>query len=315
MAAESIVNARQWSARMRLLISCLAPLTVIGVVAWRWSSVSAGLAAMSDADREWLIVAGTAATLTWAASSCCQMGATLAPLPVKRVFAVQVAGSFVNHIVPAGLGIAGLNVRMLMRCGLSKEKATGAVSLNVVAGVVLHIVVLAGLLAAHSSAGYGGYSLLPVVLSVAGLAAGLTLAGWIVARRSDRWKLRLVELLRDSRDVLCHPRRSLLLWSGSAAVPALHVLTLAAVLHSLGQPAPLLIVALAYLSASAAAAFVPSPGGFGSLDVALLTALTASGLTTQAALTTVIGYRLVTVWIPLLPGAGSLLLLMHRRLV
>lgn len=314
MTAEGTVGTpgTMQSARLRILIGCIAPLLLMSILVWRWSSVTAGLTAMSAADRAWLILAGSAAMLTWAAASCCQLGSTMAPLPVKRVFAVQVAGSFVNHLLPGGLGIAGLNLRMLMRCGLSREKAAGAVSLNILAGVVLHVLTLAVLLALHSSA---GYSLTPVLIFLAVISAAVTAAGWLLSRRSPRWKIRLQGLLQDSRAVLCHPGRSLMLWTGSAAVPALHILTLAAVLRSLGQPAPLLVIALAYLSASAAAAMVPSPGGFGSLDVALLAALTTTGMTTHTALSAIIGYRLITVWIPLIPGACSLLVLMHRKLV
>ena len=92
-------------------------------------------------------------------------------------------------------------------------------------------------------------------------------------------------------------------------------MTLLAVLRSLDLPQPVTAVTLAYLGASAIAAFIPSPGGFGGLDVALVAALASLGTPTTHAIAAVIGYRLLTVWIPLLPGAATLAVMLHRRLI
>src|SRR2546429_504176 len=85
--------------RGRLLIAGAAPIVLIALLVWRWSTVDAGTDAMVRADRMWLIGALLTVGLTWVAGSCCQIGATTATLPVGRVFATQVAGSFVNHVL------------------------------------------------------------------------------------------------------------------------------------------------------------------------------------------------------------------------
>ena len=74
-------------------------------------------------------------------------------------------------------------------------------------------------------------------------------------------------------------------------------------------------VALAYLVASSVSALVPSPGGFGALDVALVAGLVAVGTPSATALATVLAYRLLTVWVPLVPGACVLAVLLRRRVI
>jgi uncharacterized membrane protein YbhN (UPF0104 family) len=54
------------------------------------------------------------------------------------------------------------------------------------------------------------------------------------------------------------------------------------------------------------------PGGLGSLDAALALALTAAGVPGLAAVSTVLGYHLLTGWLPMAPGLLVLALLARR---
>jgi uncharacterized membrane protein YbhN (UPF0104 family) len=289
------------------LIAGSAPIVLIALLVWRWSTVDAGTDAMARADRLWLLGALASVGLTWVAGSCCQMGATTESLPMGRVLATQVAGSFVNHVLPAGVGVAALNLRMLRRCGLSRSGAAGAVGLNAAAGFIVHAIALVALLFAFGARGTRLDR--TVVLAIAGgVLVGAVVLGLIALRMAP-------QVGRSLAMALAHPGRAVMLWVGSAAVPALHIVTLTAVLQALDRPAPIGTLAVAYLGASAVASIIPSPGGFGGLDVALLAALTATGITTSAAAAAVIGYRLLTVWLPLLPGAATLVLLLRRRII
>jgi uncharacterized membrane protein YbhN (UPF0104 family) len=85
---------------------------------------------------------------------------------------------------------------------------------------------------------------------------------------------------------------------------------LIAVTQAVELPLPPARVALLYLAASSAAALLPTPGGLGSLDAALALALTAAG---APAASVVLGYRLLTVWLPLVPGLLVLGVLIRRK--
>lgn len=72
---------------------------------------------------------------------------------------------------------------------------------------------------------------------------------------------------------------------------------------------------LAYLLASGAAVLLPTPGGLGSLDAALVLTLSAAGVPGAAALSPVFGYRLLTAWLSLSPGLLVLVLLVRRSVL
>ncbi|WP_408954309.1 lysylphosphatidylglycerol synthase domain-containing protein [Kribbella solani] len=66
------------------------------------------------------------------------------------------------------------------------------------------------------------------------------------------------------------PGRALALWGGSLAFPLLQAAGLVAVGRALELPVPALHMALAYLAATVAVALVPTPGGIGSVEAALV---------------------------------------------
>jgi uncharacterized membrane protein YbhN (UPF0104 family) len=236
-----------------------------------------------------------------------------------------VAASFANHVLPGGSGRLAVTVRFLRRRGFSRADAAGAVALTMLAGAVTHAVLLVVALVAAPDAltaasGLGdppGFAAEPWSWALAVVLALPVAAALALAAR--RWSGRAVGHARAQLSVLVAvlrtPRRAVQLWLGALAVPVLHCLTLYAVLLSLGGGVPLVPVALAYLVASAASALVPSPGGFGALDVALVAGLVAVGTPSGTALATAVAYRLLTVWVPLLPGACVLAILVRRRVI
>jgi uncharacterized membrane protein YbhN (UPF0104 family) len=78
---------------------------------------------------------------------------------------------------------------------------------------------------------------------------------------------------------------------------------------------PAIHVALAYFAASTMAGSVPTPAGLGSIDAALAVALITAGAPAAGATSTVLGYRIITVWLPLLPGALTLGALVRRKVL
>jgi uncharacterized membrane protein YbhN (UPF0104 family) len=287
--------------------------------------LDAGSDSVARADLAWLALAAAGTVLLWTAGTVSQLGSVARQLPLCRLFAVQIAATFANHLLPGGSAGLAVNVRFLRRHGLSRADAVGAVALNMLAGVVTHTGLLAIALVAAPDAltaalgpgrlpGFAGQPrswALSVPLAVA-LASGLVWAG-------RRWGARAARHVRAHLSVLGAvlrtPRRAAQLWLGSLAVPVLHCLTLYAVLLSLGAGVSLVPVALAYLIASSLSALLPSPGGFGALDVALVTGLVAVGTPSATALAAVLAYRLLTVWVPLLPGACVLAILVRRKVI
>ncbi|AOR30226.1 hypothetical protein BFF78_03355 [Streptomyces fodineus] len=276
-----------------------------------WPALESGAGRLAGADQGWLLLGATAAVGTWAASALAQQGAVVRRLPRPRLVAAQFAASAANHLLPAGLGAGAVNLRFLMRCGLPAGRSASALAVKATAGAAVRLALIA-LLAPACPGLLRPPHLTPTTLAVA--LGGLVL---LAALPATPWWARcrraLSAVLADIRALHACPARAVALWGGSLAFAALHCLVLIAVTQAIELPLPPLQVALLYLAASSAAALLPTPGGLGSLDAALALALTVSGAPGSAAASAVLGYRLLTVWLPLLPGLLVLALLVRRK--
>ncbi|MEV0174658.1 lysylphosphatidylglycerol synthase domain-containing protein [Streptomyces sp. NPDC050803] len=293
--------------------SLVVLLAAVWLARRHWPVLETGAVRLAVADQGWLLVAGTAAVGTWLCSALAQQGAVSRRLPPGRLVAAQFAASAANHVLPAGLGAGAVNLRFLMRCGLPAARSATAVAVKGTAGVIVRGVLIAVLTVAcpgvlrvpEASPG------LPVVLLAAAVVAGVSalLAGPL----RQRCRGALGAAVADVKAVHARPHRAAALWGGSLAFAVLHCSVLIAVTQAVALPLPPARVALLYLAASSAAALLPTPGGLGSLDAALAFALTAAGAPGAAAASAVLGYRLLTVWLPLLPGLLVLGVLVRRR--
>jgi undecaprenyl-diphosphatase len=97
-----------------------------------------------------------------------------------------------------------------------------------------------------------------------------------------------------------------LLFGGSALVTLAYIAGLEASVLAFGATAGIAAVGAVYLGAALIAAVSPTPGGLGAIEAALITGLTGIGVSSGAAVSAVILYRLATYWLPVVPGWLSL---------
>ncbi|MDO0936332.1 lysylphosphatidylglycerol synthase domain-containing protein [Streptomyces sp. DG2A-72] len=283
-----------------------------GLAARHWPVLDAGADRLAVADRGWLLMAGVPATLAWASSALAQQGAVREVLPAGRLVTAQFAASAASHLLPAGLDAGAVNLRFLMRCGLPRARAATALAVKSTAGAAARAVPVAVFAVLCP-----GVPRLPSVgagklLAAGALVAAVLAAAVVVTRtRLRRW---LADAVADVRAVHASPPRTAALWGGgSLTFAALHTGVVIAVVRALDVPLSAGAVALACLAASSAAVLLPTPGGLGSLDAALAWALTAAGAPGSAGVSAVLGYRLLTVWIPLVPGLLVLAVMVRRK--
>ncbi|MFE6617973.1 YbhN family protein [Streptomyces sp. NPDC057740] len=311
MTSEHLLDAPQrrrayWHAALTLVV-----LTVVVCLARRhWPVLETGAVRLAVADRGWLLAAALATLATWPCSALAQQGAVPGRLPPGRLVAGQFAGSAANHVLPAGVGAGAVNLRLLVRCGIPIADAATAIVVKGTAGALVRGALLAVLFAAC-----------PGVLRVPHLGGGFLLAACtltagalvLVAGPLRVWCRRALGAVRSYAGALhARPVRAAALWGGSLAFVSLHCAVLIAVTRAVALPLPPARVALLYLAASTVAALLPTPGGLGSLDAVLAFALTTGGAPVAAAASAVLGYRLLTVWLPLVPGLGVLGILVRR---
>ncbi|MFI5972033.1 YbhN family protein [Streptomyces sp. NPDC051452] len=302
-------------------VVCLVPFALVAVAAVRHRSVLAeGLGQLRTASWPWLLAAVAATCLTWVAAAFTRQGAVVQPLPRGRLLATQFAAGAANHLLPGGLGAGAVNLRFMAVCGVSLARSSAALALYLVAECVGRLGLLAALLIAFPDALRLGSlapagSALPVLLGAAALFAVAAAVLALVTRLRARVLAFARDALGEARSVHRRPARALALWGGSLAFPALQAAALTAVGQALRLPVPAAHMALAYLAATAAVAVVPTPGGLGSVEAALIVALVAVGGPGAGATAVVLAYRIITVWVPLVPGALTLGALVRLKVV
>ncbi|MFF7372830.1 lysylphosphatidylglycerol synthase transmembrane domain-containing protein [Streptomyces tricolor] len=302
-------------------VLCLVPLVLVAVAAVRHRSVLAeGFGHLRSASWPWLLAAACATCLTWVAAAVTRQGAVLQPLPKGRLLATQFAAGAANHLLPTGLGAGAVNLRFMTVCGVPPARSSAALALYLLAESVGRLGLLAALLIAFPDALRLG-ALLPdgSALPLLPAAVGLLVAAGAVPVLVRPLRARLAGFVRDAlgevRSVHARPARALALWGGSLAFPALQAAGLVAVGQALRLPVPPAHMVLAYLAATVAVALVPTPGGLGSVEAALVAALVAAGGPAAVATAVVLAYRIITVWLPLVPGALTLGALVRMKVI
>ncbi|WDF35453.1 lysylphosphatidylglycerol synthase domain-containing protein [Streptomyces sp. T12] len=294
----------------------LAVLVAVACLARRhWPLLETGAVRLAAADQGWLLVAATATLATWPCSALAQQGAVLRRLPPGRLVAGQFAACAAGHVLPAGLGAGAVNLRFLIRCGIPIAGAATAVAVKGTAGAIVRGALIAVLVAAcpgvpHLPRVSGGLLITVGAVATAAAAAAVALSAGPLRARCRR---ALAGVRAYIAAVHARPARAAALWGGSLAFVTLHCVVLIAVTRAVALPLPPARVALLHLAAGAVAALLPTPGGLGSLDAVLALALTAVGAPAAAAASAVLGYRLLTVWLPLVPGLVVLAVLVRRR--
>ncbi|WP_415925879.1 lysylphosphatidylglycerol synthase transmembrane domain-containing protein [Streptomyces sp. AK02-04a] len=300
----------------------LLPLLAIGTwAAVDWRAVSEGAARLAAADPRWLLAGVFFTCLGWVAAACVRQGALPERLPPGPLLASQFAAGAANHILPASIGAHAVTLRFLQRRGIPLARATASLALYSLVKPMAKTVVLVVFLVAFPDALRLGdltpdtwTSLMAAGAAVLGLATAALLL--TVVRPLRRPALGFVRTaLTEARTLHTRPSRVLALWGGSAVAPVLQGSVIASVGFSLGLPLSWAQVVLALLLASTAVGAVPAPGGIGPVDAAMVLTMAAYGAPVSLATATVIGYRVLTVWIPLLPGALVLSALVHREVL
>jgi uncharacterized membrane protein YbhN (UPF0104 family) len=326
---------------VQLAIGMLVACAVLGIAVLHRGNIAAGSNSLASADREWLLLAAAASAGLWLAGAASQLGAISIRPPLGRLVAVQVAASFANHVLPAGVGGMTVNVRFLRRQGLSSASALGAVAVCATATGLTHALLLGAAFLAAPAVLARLASLAHLDRAAAGLAAvdsnvhwfeaaaaGSVIVALLVVARSRNTRTASMNPGRAARAagwfrgearalrvVLRDPRRAAQLWLGTSSSALLHGIALVAVVRSLTPAVAVTSTLLVYLGASALSALIPAPGAIGPLDVMLVGGLTGLGLPATTAVAAVLGYRLVTVWVPLVPTAIIFAELVRRKII
>lgn len=303
--------------RPRTVVSIIAATFAVYVLAGQLSDVNFG-AVFSEMSWFWATAATVASLLTYVGAAV-----TIAPLspvqiPAMRWLAAQFASEFVRLVAPAAVGSAGTNARVIQKAGVPASLALATVG---VATVVTFITTVVAFVAVTlvSSADIGLEFEAPstqvwvIVGVLAVVIAGAFLVPvtrrMIINRIKPTWAdfgPRFLEVVRD-------PRRLAISVGGTLLMSLSYAVTLYASVRAYGEDVPIAAAVAVYLGAGLLGTVAPTPGGIGAVEAALVAGLSAVGVTSGTALLAALLYRLVTFWLPALPGWISFQYLQSRN--
>lgn len=240
-------------------------------------------------------------------------GSRVVPLPARRAVPAVLATTAANAVTPAGIGGTLLIIRIHRKSGLTAEEAAAAAGLRTAFGALVACTTTAIVASTVGmerlpSSRTGLYVGLTVVAALVGLAVAMP--------ATHRRALNAVKRLAVAVSaVLRRPRCLASLLVGCAGVTFAQLVTLQGAVHAVGGSLTTTQLLVTLLGSAAARSAVPSPGGVGPIEAALVAGLHALGLGLAAAVTGVVVYRVAGHLLPVLAGTVSLRTLHRRALV
>ncbi|MDN4477864.1 lysylphosphatidylglycerol synthase transmembrane domain-containing protein [Demequina sp. SYSU T00039] len=284
----------------RTVATIALALVAVAVIAVQFNTEDF-LDAVQQANPWWLVVGFAWALLTFVGAALAMVAFSPVRLPFSRVLLTQVAAAYVALAVPAGVGPAALNLRLLTRRKVATPLAVATVALVQVSSVVVTVVGLVILTVV--SGGNGALAALPstsILIGLGVVAAAIGLA--LTVPRVRAWAAkRIMPTVRQTwprlSQVLGQPWRLGLGLLGNLLLTVGFVGAFHASLMAFGQDMAIIDLAVLFFVGNAVGAAVPTPGGLGAVELALTTGLTGSGMPYALALSAVLIYRLLSYWL------------------
>ena len=264
---------------------------------------------ISQAHWGWVVAAMMFSALSYVAAAMSLLGFVPERVGFLRTVIAQVAGSFVKIVAPAAVGGVALNTRFLQRSGVRPGLAVASVGASQLFGLGAHILLLLSF--GYLTGTEKTASLTPSRTVIAGLLTVAVLVLVVTAipfmRKFVVTRLRslFAGVVPRMLDVLQRPGKLLTGIGGMLLLTGVFVMCLDASIRAFdngNQQLSYASIAVVFLAGNALGSAAPTPGGVGAVETALTLGLLAVGLPKEVAAPAVLLFRLMTLWLPVLPG-------------
>ncbi|MDX3377439.1 lysylphosphatidylglycerol synthase domain-containing protein [Streptomyces sp. ME02-6991-2A] len=266
---------------------------------------------VEQAEWGWVAAALGFSGLSYVAAAMSLLGFVPERVPFLKTVQAQVAGSFVKIVAPAAVGGVALNTRFLQRAGVRPGLAVASVGASQLFGLGCHILLLA-LFGYLTGTEKTPDSLTPSRTVIAGLLTVAVLVLVVTAipflRKFVVTRVRslFAGVVPRMLDVVQRPQKLVTGIGGMLLLTGLFVLCLDASIRAFSGPDVTQLsyasIAVVFLAGNALGSAAPTPGGMGAVEGALTLGLIAVGLPMEVAAPAVLLYRVMTLWLPVLPG-------------
>jgi uncharacterized membrane protein YbhN (UPF0104 family) len=287
--------------RPRTIITIAAVIVAGYLIIGQLGSVDLGTV-FAAARWQWVPLVVLASVATYFAAALSLTGYVQERLMFRRTVLAQLAASFAGFVTPPAVGGLAINIRYLQKAKVSTAGAATSVGMSQVVNAVSHVVLLVAFAAAtgasaHHSLPVPGWAF--VAVGAVAVAALLALAvpiarRWLVSRLLPPLREALPRLL----NLLSSPTKLAESVGGALALNICYILALWGAAHAFDADVGFAQVAVVYLAGAAIGSVAPTPGGLGAVELAMSTGLAAIGMSSAAAVSAVLMFRLATFWLP-----------------
>lgn len=263
---------------------------------------------IAEAQWGWVGAALAFSALSYFAAAMSLLGFVPERVPFLRTVVAQVAGSFVKLVAPAAVGGVALNTRFLQRAGVRPGLAVASVGASQLFGLASHILLLL-------SFGYltgtektpemtPSRTVIAGLLTVAVLVLVVTAVPFMRKFVATRVRALFAGVVPRMLDVLQRPQKLVTGIGGMLLLTGCFVMCLDASIRAFGggEAISYASIAVVFLAGNALGSAAPTPGGMGAVETTLTLGLIAAGLEKEVAISAVLLFRLMTFWLPVLPG-------------
>jgi uncharacterized membrane protein YbhN (UPF0104 family) len=260
----------------------------------------------ANADWRWLAVAAALTVVTFIGSAWSLSGFVPERLKLTRTVMAQLAGAFSTLVSPPTLGTVAVNMRFLTKSGLNPALAAASVGVSQLVALVVHILLIIGFgIAAGTQTDLTFDPPRALVVAVA-VALVVSLALFAIPAIRKPVTKRVAPMIREAIPrLITVAQRPAKLLEGIGVMLLLNLAFIGVLwscVRAFDGDMPIAIIALVYLAGATLGQAAPTPGGIGAVEAALAAGLTAGGLDGGVAVSAVLLFRLITFWIPTVPG-------------
>lgn len=260
----------------------------------------------SQTDWRWLLLALAAMFANYVGAAFAMLGFVPEKVPFWRTVGAQVSLSFLRLVAPSTVGNVAINIRLLTKAGVAGPLAAASVAANQVGNVAITLPLIAILGVVSGSSAAAGLDPSPttfmIIIGVLVAAALLVLIPPIRKRLREVWSEFAQRGLPRLLDVVSNPRKLLVAIGGILLQASSLVLCFYACLKAVGGSANIAALAVVQLVGNTLGMAVPTPGGLGAVEAALTAGVTALGVSASLAVSAVLVFRIVSFWLPIVPG-------------
>ena len=253
-------------------------------------------------------------------------GSVTRPIALGEATIIMFGQSFLNRFTPMNAGGMAMRIRYLQKGGTDGTVATAAIGLTSAASGVMQVVFFAFFLLLSSSdprsgldldeGGATDYSI--VVVFIGALAVALLVIA--LTPKFRRWIVQFVrstftKIKTDFGELARRPSKMALLFGGQGVAKLSTIIAFVWSCWAFDIDLSFIELGALYMVANTVASAVPSPGGVGAIEAALVFVLLSAGVDDATAWAAVLLFRLINYWFPTIPGWIGLRVSERRQLV